>query len=161
MWDGIIEDRLIYDERKKRYVNTGDMPGWMMRNYTHNVFKSQRPDIVGEEALNWDRKLRLGQSLLRQMTYQSKLELKRLWRSMGNLSYLYFYVSFYTKFFILIYLQPVADDFFKTHNMDKPRMLKMWTWDDSSRIVNFMDEHIQRSTKYGLDLPVFNDTKME
>ena len=40
--------------------------------------------------------------------------------------------------------------------MDKPKMLRMWTWDDSSKIVNFMTMHLKQASKYGLDLPIQN-----
>ena len=37
---GITEDKLIYDERKKRFVHTGNMPGHLHRQYQANHFKS-------------------------------------------------------------------------------------------------------------------------
>ena len=37
---GINDDKLIYDERKKRFVHTADMPGYMARQYRNNHFKS-------------------------------------------------------------------------------------------------------------------------
>ena len=58
---------------------------------------------------------------------------------MGPMSYQYFYVSG----LLLIYsLQPLMDDFMQAQAMDKPKMLRMWTWDDSTRIVNFMTMHL-------------------
>ena len=63
------------------------------------------------------------------MNYQSKLEMRRLFRQMGQMSYLYFY--------------PLMDDFMTAQAMDKPKMLRMWTWDDSTKIVNFMTLHLQ------------------
>ena len=48
------------------------------------------------------------------------------------------------------------DDFMQAQAMDKPKMLRMWTWDDSSRIVNFMTLHLMQAEKYGLDLPIQN-----
>ena len=62
------------------------------------------------------------------MNYQSKLEMRRLFRQMGQMSYLYFY--------------PLMDDFMTAQAMDKPKMLRMWTWDDSTKIVNFMSLHL-------------------
>lgn len=38
--------------------------------------------------------------------------------------------------------------------MDRPKMLRMWTWDDSTRIVNFMTLHLMKAEKYALDIPV-------
>ena len=74
------------------------------------------------------------------MNYQSKLEMRRLFRQMGQMSYLYFY--------------PLMDDFMTAQAMDKPKMLRMWTWDDSTKIVNFMSLHLQQAEKYGLDIPI-------
>ena len=48
------------------------------------------------------------------------------------------------------------DDFMAAQAMDKPKMLRMWTWDDSSKIVNFMTMHLKQASKYGLDLPIQN-----
>ncbi len=74
------------------------------------------------------------------MNYQTKLEMRRLWRQLGGLSYNYFY--------------PLLDDFSNAQAVDKPRLLRTWTWDDSSRIVNFMNLHLLRAQKYGLDIPI-------
>ena len=37
---GIQDDKLIYDERKKRFVHTTDMPRHLSRQYKNNTFKS-------------------------------------------------------------------------------------------------------------------------
>ena len=87
-------------------------------------------------------KLKYGQQLIRQMNYQTKLEMRRLWRQMGGLSFQYFY--------------PLLDDFNSVNATDRPRILRAWTWQDSSKIVNFFTMHMMRSAKYGLDIPVFN-----
>ena len=74
------------------------------------------------------------------MNYQTKLEMRRLWRSMGQMSYQYFY--------------PLLDDFMTYQAIDKPRLLRLWTWDDSSRIVNMMSVHLMKSHRYALDIPI-------
>ena len=66
--------------------------------------------------------------------------MRRLWRQMGPLSYQYFY--------------PLMDDFMNSAALDRPKMLRMWTWDDSSRIVNFVSLHLMKAQKYGLDIPI-------
>ena len=48
------------------------------------------------------------------------------------------------------------DDFMQAQAMDKPKMLRMWTWDDSTKIVNFMTLHLKQAAKYGLDIPIQN-----
>ena len=87
-------------------------------------------------------KLKYGQYLIKEMQKQTKLEMKRLWRSMNQMSYLYFY--------------PLMDDYMRAFAIDRPRLLRTWTWQDSSRIANLFDAHVMRSQKYGLDIPVFN-----
>ena len=80
--------------------------------------------------------------MIRHMNYQTKLELRRLWRTMGPMSFQYFY--------------PLMDDYMNATAMDKPKMLRMWTWDDSTRIVNFMTLHLKQAEKYCLDIPIQN-----
>ena len=87
-------------------------------------------------------KLKFGQQLIRQMNYQTKLEMRRLWRQLGPMSFQYFY--------------PLLDDYNAVNATDRPRILRAWTWQDSSKIVNFFDLHMIRSAKYALDLPTFN-----
>lgn len=36
----IWDDKVIYDERKKRFVHTKDMPGILGRQYTAGAFKN-------------------------------------------------------------------------------------------------------------------------
>ena len=36
---GLSEDKLYYDERKKRFVNTKDAPGHVERSYKNSHFK--------------------------------------------------------------------------------------------------------------------------
>ena len=50
------------------------------------------------------------------------------------------------------------DDYMTSLALDRPRMTRMWTWDDSSRIVNFMTLHLMKSQKYGLDVPIQNSS---
>ena len=70
------------------------------------------------------------------MNYATKLEMRRLWRSMGTCSYNYFY--------------PLLDDYMQSAAMDKPKVLRLWTWDDASKISNFMTLNMMRAEKYGL-----------
>ena len=67
--------------------------------------------------------------------------MRRLWRQMGGMSFNYFY--------------PLMDDFQKAWNVDRPRHIRVWTWQDSSKIVNFFTMHMMQAQKYGLDIPVF------
>jgi len=36
---GLSEDKLYYDERKKRFINTKDAPGYVERAYKNSHFK--------------------------------------------------------------------------------------------------------------------------
>ena len=80
------------------------------------------------------------------MNNQTKLEIKRLQRSMGSMSYLYFY--------------PLLDDYTSQNAVDRPRILRTWTWQDSCKMVNFFDHHLLKCQKYGLDVPVLRSTGM-
>ena len=46
---GIHDDKVIYDERKKRFAHTKDLPGHLARQYIGSGFKqvsSRRPTLV-------------------------------------------------------------------------------------------------------------------
>ena len=55
------------------------------------------------------------------------------------------------------YFYPLLDDYMSSQAMDKPKMLRMWSWDDSSRIVNFFTVHLMHAQKFGLDIPNRNN----
>ena len=63
---------------------------------------------------------------------------------MGGMSYQYFY--------------PLLDDFMAAQSIDRPRILRTWTWQDSTKIVNFFDLHLIQSNKFGLDIPITRNT---
>ena len=84
---GLSDDKLIYDERKKRFVYLDNAPAIVEKTYKNGQFKEQRPDLLGQEQHEFKMKLKYGQQLLRQMNYQTKLEMRRLWRTMGGLSF--------------------------------------------------------------------------
>ena len=48
------------------------------------------------------------------------------------------------------------DDFQSSFAMDRPKNHRLWTWEDSSKIVNMMTCHMLQAQKYGLDMPVTN-----
>ena len=70
--------------------------------------------------------------------------MRRLWRTMGGSGFQYFY--------------PLLDDYMQANAVDRPRLLRTWTWQDSSKIVNFFDLHLLQAQKYGLDIPIFRST---
>ena len=65
---------------------------------------------------------------------------------MGGMAYLYFY--------------PLMDDYMSANAVDRPRILRTWTWQDSCKIVNFFDSHMLKCQKFGLDIPIFNSRGM-
>mmetsp|Transcript_11453 Transcript_11453/g.10114 ORF Transcript_11453/g.10114 Transcript_11453/m.10114 type:complete len:146 (-) Transcript_11453:25-462(-) len=107
------------------------------RLFNKNHFKSQRPDLDGVEKEQWQRDFRDGQAYLRAMLYMNKLEMRRMWRAMGSNSYSYIY--------------NIMDDYLKQHRVDSPRIGRMWTWKDSTKIADFFKEHKARTDKYGLN----------
>ena len=46
------------------------------------------------------------------------------------------------------------DDFMRQDCIDKPRTARFWTWEDASKMANFLTLHYQRSNKYGLNIPI-------
>ncbi len=122
------DDKLYYDERKKRFVFLEDAPAIVHKTVNNSAFKEQRPDLYGQELVEFKNKLKYGQQLLRQMNYQTKLEMRRLWRIMGPMSYQYFY--------------PLLGDFMTYQAIDRPRAQRLWTWEDSTRIVNYLNLHL-------------------
>ena len=54
------------------------------------------------------------------------------------------------------YFYPLLDDYMTSCAMDKPKMLRMWAWEDSTKIVNMMTMHLITAEKYGLDMPIQN-----
>ena len=43
---GLSEDKLYYDEKKKRFVNTKDAPGHIHRQYYQGHFKDVSSDLA-------------------------------------------------------------------------------------------------------------------
>ncbi len=44
---GLSDDKLYYDERKKRFVFIQDAPAYMEQAFKNVHFKEQRPDLFG------------------------------------------------------------------------------------------------------------------
>jgi hypothetical protein len=66
---GLSDEKLYYDERKKRFVYLEDAPAIAEKAYKNSHFKEQRPDLYGQEQHEFKMKLKYGQQLLRQMNY--------------------------------------------------------------------------------------------
>jgi len=138
----LTDDKLIFDEKHQRFVFLRDAPHIHIYRYRYANFKTQRPDLFGFERDDFKEKQRFAQCYARHILYQNRLEIKRLWKAMGPISFPYFY--------------PLMDDYFKRRAVDAPRLGRLWTWDDSSKMVAFVDSEVMRAEKYGLDIPTFN-----
>ena len=46
------------------------------------------------------------------------------------------------------------DDYMQSAAMDRPKLLRLWAWDDATKIVNFMTQHYMQAEKYGLNFPI-------
>ena len=44
---GVAQEKVYYDERKKRFFSSKDAPAQMMRSANSGFFKDQRPDLYG------------------------------------------------------------------------------------------------------------------
>jgi hypothetical protein len=57
---GLQDDKLFYDERKKRFVYLDNAPAIVEKSYKNAHFKEQRPDLYGQEAHEFKMKLKYG-----------------------------------------------------------------------------------------------------
>ena len=136
-------NKVLYDERKKRFIYIRNANKQHKRLFNKSHFKEQRPDFSGMQQENFMEDLNNGQAYLRAMMYINKVEMRRLWRTMGQTGYRYIY--------------PIMDDYLKQHRVDSPRVGRLWTWTDSTKIVNYFREQQRRVAKYGLDNKVHGE----
>lgn len=94
--------------------------------------------MYGADRIEFNEKLKKGQRLLRTMAYQCKLEMRRLWRTMPGTAFNHMY--------------PLMDDYFQSYYVDSPRVNRLWTWGDATKIVDYYTLFTMRNEKYGLDL---------
>jgi len=66
---GLQDEKIYYDERKRRFFSNKDAPSYVMRSYKNSVFKEQRPYLYGQERAEFQMKLKYGQQLIRHMNY--------------------------------------------------------------------------------------------
>ena len=130
-------NKVMYDERKKRFIYLKHAKKQHKRLFNKNHFKTQRPDITQYDHDMWKSDFRDAQIYLKGMMYINKLEIRRLWRTMGQNSYQYMY--------------EIMDDYMTQWRVDGPRTQRLWTWMDASKMVEFYREHQFRCHKYGLD----------
>ena len=50
------------------------------------------------------------------------------------------------------YFYPFMDDYMSLYAIQSPRSLRLWTWEDSQKMVDFYRNHCEKVSKYGLDL---------
>ncbi len=46
------------------------------------------------------------------------------------------------------------DEYIRKKTIDGIHMNRLWTWDDATRMVNFIRGEYARAAKYGLDIPL-------
>lgn len=49
-------------------------------------------------------------------------------------------------------MYPLMDDYFQSYYVDSPRVNRLWTWGDATKIVDYYTLFTMRNEKYGLDL---------
>lgn len=54
-------------------------------------------------------------------------------------------------------MYPLMDDYMQSYYVDSPRVNRLWTWQDATKIVNFYDLFTMKNEKFGLNLT--NDMK--
>ncbi len=130
-------NKILFDEKKKRFIYLKGAKKQHRKLFNKSYFKSQRPDIIDQASEEWNEDFRDGQAYMRAMLYYNKLEMKRLWRTLQTNAYPYVYT--------------IMDDYLKQHRIDNPRVNRLWTWRDSSKMVDYIREHRRRIEKYGLN----------
>ena len=48
----------------------------------------------------------------------------------------------------------MIEDYQKSFAIDRPRNMRLWTWDDASKIANFRAMHRLRCDKFGVDIGI-------
>lgn len=133
------DDEIFFDERKKRFIYMKSSRLLDQREYKGKFFKSQRPDYFGTDRSEFKENVKRGQILATSIMFQSRQEMRRLWRTMGGQGFQYY--------------KPLMDDYFRAYVVDQPRTNRLWTWQDSTRLAEFYKLHLKKAEKYGLDLP--------
>ena len=133
----LTENKILYDERKKRFIYLKDASREQAGLFNRSHFKWQRPDLYGGDQIQFQQDLKNGQSYLRSLMYFNKMEMRRLSRALGNNANRYIY--------------PIMDDYLRQYQVDAIRTERLWTWRDSTKIVEYFREHVRRTQKYGLD----------
>ena len=63
------ENKVMYDERKKRFIYLADATRDQKREFNQNHFKFQRPDLYGQDQNDFKKDLKYGQNYLRAIMY--------------------------------------------------------------------------------------------
>ena len=131
------EDKVFYDERKKRFIYLENSTEYHKKLFNASFFTTQRPDLQNAEQLRFSDDLKKGQKYLKSMLFYNKNEIRRLSRLLGSQGY--------------FYCHPIMEDYLKQKRIDGLRLTRVWTWKDSTKIVEYFREHVRRTQKYGLD----------
>ena len=134
----VSDDIIFFDERKQRYIYMKEANDLHQNEFRRAHFTSQRPDYTPHEQAEFKADFRIAQRFLRHIQYAQKLELRRLQRIMPSMHFFYNF--------------PLIDDYMQLNSIQSPRSYRLWTWDDSSKMVNFLRNHREKAAKYGLDL---------
>ena len=183
---GIADDKVVYDERKKRFAHTKDLPGHLARQYNSSGFKSvsiSRPSqtahgiIVANVysltsaakarshrhrpgAIQDERTLRWPTHQIHELPDQARNAKNVARHGPDGLQLLLRKSIVHSTSFkdlTLFSIQPLLDDYMSAAAMDRPKMQRLWSWEDSTRMANFITLHMMKAQKYGLDFPHFNN----
>ena len=103
----LTENKILYDERKKRFIYLKDASREQAGLFNRSHFKWQRPDLYGGDQIQFQQDLKNGQSYLRSLMYFNKMEMRRLSRALGNNANRYIY--------------PIMDDYLRQYQVDAIR----------------------------------------
>ena len=130
-------NKIMFDERNKRFIYLKNANKHHRRLFNKSSFAYLRPDYFGEDQRSFMEDLKNGQSYLRAMMNVNRHELKRMYRILGGNAFMH--------------VEPIMDDFLKQLRVDSLRLDRLWTWRDSTLMVEYFREHQRRAEKYGLD----------
>ena len=137
-----IYSPLYYDEERSRFVRSFLTPPYLL-NWMFGFYPTQRPDLYGTEnagfryftALTWK-----VLNNIQKFRAMHMLSLYQNYRGIDNSKKL-----------------PLAHDFIERRNfVELPaEYLRLWHWDDSTKMYQWMQLMIGKMIEYGLHVPIF------
>ncbi|KRX05052.1 hypothetical protein PPERSA_06686 [Pseudocohnilembus persalinus] len=141
----INSEDFIVDEKRKILVNTRSMTPSQQMLYIKNFYINPRPDLTEHDYFVFKEKWKLGEFYMNEMRKRLNGELRRM----------FFQTSGATRRNKVQHVQDQILQLSPPH-IKGARFHADRTWEEASKIVNFIDKKLSRVSKYGLDYPIFS-----